>query len=218
MSIQLIATIGGLALLDTLSPATIGVTIYLLLSERRQLASRLFVYLAVVAGVYFTLGVCMMLGLDAVAGAAASIFENRVTSWVLFSVGAVLFIASFFVPTKKKRELPQVKARSLGAMAALGLTTSIVEASSAFPYFAAIGLMVSSELNMLQWLPLLLGYNFIMVLPPILLYMLHILFGRSMQQPLNKLREKAASLSGSALSWIMCIVGLLLIFNTLDYL
>jgi len=218
MSIQLIATIGGLALLDTISPATIGVTIYLLLSDTRRLASRLLVYLAVVAGVYFALGVCMMLGLDAIAGIAASVFENRIISWIIFGIGAILFIASFFIPTKKTKELPKVKSRSLGAMALLGLTTSLVEAGSAFPYFAAIGLMVNSELNVLQWGPLLLGYNVVMVLPPILLYVVHVLFGRRIQQPLNRLREKVMSLSGSALSWIMCIVGLLLIFNSLDYL
>lgn len=75
MSIQLLVTIGGLALLDTLSPATIGVTLYLLLSETRRLGSRLFVYLSVVAGVYFVIGVCLMLGMEALAHTFTSFFK-----------------------------------------------------------------------------------------------------------------------------------------------
>lgn len=218
MSIQLLVTIGGLALLDTLSPATIGVTIYLLLSETRRLASRLFVYLSVVAGVYFVLGVCLMLGMEALVHIFTSFFQNRLVSWILFGIGVLLFVASFYVPTKKRKELPKARSYRLGAMAILGLTTSLVEAGTAFPYFAAIGLMASAELNMLQWLPILIGYNFVMVLPPLWLYGMYLLFGRRARRPLNRLSEKVGAMSGSALSWIMCIVGLLLIFNSLDYL
>ncbi|EGL20184.1 hypothetical protein HMPREF9413_4050 [Paenibacillus sp. HGF7] len=39
-----------------------------------------------------------------------------------------------------------------------------------------------------------------------------------MQRPLEKLQIKISKHSGSAISWIMCIVGLILIFNSLDYL
>lgn len=218
MSIQLLVTIGGLALLDTLSPATIGVTLYLLLSETRRLGSRLYVYLSVVAGVYFVIGVCLMLGMEALAHTFTSFIQNRLVSWILFGIGALLFIASFYVPTKKRKELPRVRSYSLGAMAILGLTTSLVEAGTAFPYFAAIGLMASAELNMLQWLPILFGYNFVMVLPPLFLYGMYLLFGRRARRPLNRLSEKVGAMSGSALSWVMCIVGLLLIFNSLDFL
>ena len=37
-------------------------------------------------------------------------------------------------------------------------------------------------------------------------------------KPLEKLRMKIANSTGSALSWIMCIVGFLLILNSPDYL
>lgn len=218
MSVQLLVTIGALALLDTISPAMIGVTVYLLFSETRQLGTRLVVYLSVVVAIYFAIGVCLMLGLDVLVTSVSSIFQNRVVSWIMFSMGAVLFIASFYVPTKKTRELPTFRSLNWGAMVALGITTILIEAGTAFPNFAAIGMMVSEGLGPFQWLPVLIGYNFVMILPPILIYLLHILFGRRMHGPLNRLREKVNGMSGSTLSWILCIVGLLLIFNTLDYL
>ncbi|OPA79496.1 hypothetical protein BVG16_08510 [Paenibacillus selenitireducens] len=210
--------VGGLALLDTLSPATLGVTIYLLLTEKERLSSRLMIYLVTVAAFYFVVGVALMLGLDVLLAAFSSIFQNRIMSWVMLIIGGILFIASFYYPKSKKSDLPGPKSQSKTSMIALGFTTALIEVGTAFPYFAAIGLMTTSNLTVFEWLPILAGYNFIMVLPPLILFTLHLLLGRVMQRPLERLRIKLSKHSGSAISWIMCIVGLILIFNSLDYL
>ncbi|RJE86273.1 hypothetical protein D3P07_19570 [Paenibacillus sp. 1011MAR3C5] len=218
MSNELLITVGGLAILDTLSPAALGVTVYLLLTEKERLSSRLMIYLATVAAFYFSVGVALMLGLDALLPAVSTILENRMVSWGLFIIGAILFIASFYYPKSKKKSVPRPKSKSMAAMIALGFTTSLIEVGTAFPYFAAIGLMTTHHLPIFQWLPMLAGYNVIMVLPPLVVFALHVLLGRVMQRPLEKLQAYISKHSGSAISWIMCIVGLILIFNTLDYL
>jgi len=218
MSIELLLMVGGLALLDMLSPTALGVTVYLLLTEKERLSSRLMIYLLTVAGLYFLVGVSLMLGLDALMPVFSSIFQNRIVSWVMLISGGALFIASFYYPKSKRSELPRPKSKSKASMVALGFTTSLIEVGAAFPYFAAIGLMTTSNLPAFQWLPILAGYNFIMVLPPLIMFILHLLFGRMMQRPLERLRIKLMKHSGSAISWIMCIVGLILIFNSLDYL
>ncbi|MGX4588352.1 GAP family protein [Paenibacillus chitinolyticus] len=218
MGNELILIVGGLALLDTLSPATLGVTVYLLLTERERLNSRLMIYLLTVAGVYFVVGVSLMLGLDVVMASFSSIFQNRIVSWVMLIIGGILFTASFYYPKSKISDLPKPKSKSMASMVALGFTTSLIEVGTAFPYFAAIGLMTTSKLAVFQWLPILAGYNFIMVLPPLIVFTLHLLLGRVMQRPLESLRIRLSKYSGSAMSWIMCIVGLILIFNSLDYL
>ncbi|MCY9517823.1 GAP family protein [Paenibacillus apiarius] len=218
MSNELLLMIGGLALMDTLSPATLGVTAYLLLTEKERLSSRLMIYLLTVAGFYFLVGVALKLGLGVILEAFSTVFQNRIVSWVMLIIGGVLFIASFYVPQSEKSELPRPRSKSKAAMVALGFTTSIIEVGTAFPYFAAIGLMTTSDLALYQWFPLLAAYNVVMVLPPLIVYVLHVLFGHAMQKPLESLRLKIAKHSGSALSWVMCIVGLLLIFNSLDYL
>ncbi|MGW9124950.1 GAP family protein [Paenibacillus chitinolyticus] len=218
MGNELILIVGGLALLDAISPATLGVTVYLLLTERERLNSRLMIYLLTVAGVYFVVGVSLMLGLDAVMASFSSIFQNRIVSWVMLIIGGILFIASFYYPKSKISGLPKPKSKNMASMVALGFTTSLIEVGAAFPYFAAIGLMTTSKLAVFQWLPILAGYNFIMVLPPLIVFTLHVLLGRVMQRPLESLRIRLSKYSGSAVSWIMCIVGLILIFNSLDYL
>lgn len=218
MTTELLLSVGAMSLLDTLSPATIGVTVYLLLAARDRLIPRLLVYLMTVAGFYFFVGASLMLGLDAIFESASGILQNRTISWIMAITGGALFIASFYVPTNKKSEPPRPKAKSIGAMIALGFTTSLIEVATALPYFAAIGLMTTAELTVVQWVPILVAYNFIMVLPPLLLFGLHIVFGRLMQRPLEKLRVKIANSSGSALSWIMCIAGVILLLNSIDNL
>lgn len=218
MSIELLLSIGGLALLDTLSPATIGVTVYLLLTETKSLASRLVIYLLTVAGFYFSVGVMLMLGMGVLLDSVASLFQSRAVSWVIFIMGVGLFIASFYSPQKGNTELPRPKSKSRFSMVALGFTTALIEVGTAFPYFAAIGLMTTADLTPYQWLPVMSGYNLIMVLPSLILFMLYLLFGRMMQRPLERLQMSIAKQSGSVLSWVLCIVGLILIANSLDYL
>ncbi|EEM13735.1 hypothetical protein CN535_22730 [Bacillus pseudomycoides] len=218
MSTELLLLIGGLALLDTLSPATLGVTVYLLLTDKERLTKRLLVYLLTIAGFYFAVGVSLMLGLDFLLEIISGVFQNRIVSWTFFIIGVILFIASFYVPTKKSSDLPAPKSKSILSMVALGFTTSLIEVGTAFPYFAAIGIMTTSNLSWVEWSSILAGYNFIMVLPSLVLFLFYLLFGRWMQTSLEKLRVKIANNTGSTLSWIMCIVGLILIFNSLDYL
>jgi cytochrome c biogenesis protein CcdA len=218
MSTELLLLIGGLALLDTLSPFTLGVTVYLLLTDKERLTKRLLVYLLTIAGFYFAVGVSLMLGLDFLLEIISGVFQNRIVSWTFFIIGVILLIASFYVPTKKSSDLPTPKSKSILSMVALGFTTSLIEVGTAFPYFVAIGIMTTSNLSWVEWSSILAGYNFIMVLPSLVLFLFYLLFGRWMQTSLEKLRVKLANNTGSALSWIMCIVGLILISNSLDYL
>lgn len=218
MSTELLLLIGGLALLDTLSPFTLGVTVYLLLTDKERLTKRLLVYLLTIAGFYFVVGVSLMLGLDFLLEIISGVFQNRIVSWTFFIIGVILLIASFYVPTKKSSDLPTPKSKSILSMVALGFTTSLIEVGTAFPYFVAIGIMTTSNLSWVEWSSILAGYNFIMVLPSLVLFLFYLLFGRWMQTSLEKLRVKLANNTGSALSWIMCIVGLILISNSLDYL
>lgn len=66
MSMLTITAVLGLAVVDMLSPALIGVTLYLLLARPRRTGLLLGVYLATVAAAYLLLGVVLMVGLGAV--------------------------------------------------------------------------------------------------------------------------------------------------------
>jgi len=218
MGTDILIYLGGLALLDTLSPTIIGVTLFLVLTDNRNLTSRFLAYLLTVGLLYFSLGIIMMLGLNFIIEAFSNIFQNKIVSWVIFIVGVVLFTASFFIPANKKSNIPKPKTQSIFSIIIIGITTFIIEAGMALPYFAAIGLLTTTDMPFYQWLPLIAGYNIIMVLPALLLFLGYKLFGKWINPSLVNLRNKISSGSSSALSWMMCIVGVILIFYTIDYL
>lgn len=215
MSTALLLSVGALALLDTLSPTILGVTVYMLLFEREKVAGRLIVYLGTVACFYFVAGLILMLGLDTLTKAITNITDNMIVSRGMFIIGLALFIGSFFVPTKKtETKVWKPKSASMLAMVVLGFTTGLVEVGTALPYFAAIGIMTAAHLHPVEWLPMLAGYNVIMVLPGILLLAAHCLFKGWLQGPLERIRLYIEKNSGSALSWMMTIAGLILLLNS----
>ncbi|WP_454191172.1 GAP family protein [Paenibacillus sp. Marseille-Q7038] len=218
MNTELLLMIGGLSLLDTLSPATLGVTVYLLLTEKKKVGLRLIVYLFTVIGFYFIAGVAMKLGFGFFIDMFSSFLQNRVVSWMLFIVGGILFIWSFYVPKRKKTVFTSPTTKTNSRMIALGVTTSLVEVGTALPYFTAIALMTNAGLIWYEWLPILFVYNVVMVLPPLILYMLYLLLGSVMQKPLKSIQNYVSNSSSSLASWIMCIVGVLLMLYSVDYL
>ncbi|NRG47059.1 hypothetical protein HRF87_20200, partial [Bacillus sp. CRN 9] len=84
MGTDLLVYLGGLALLDTLSPTIIGVTLFLILTDNKNLTSRLFSYLFTVVILYFSLGIVMMLGLNYIIETFSNILQNKIFSWIIF--------------------------------------------------------------------------------------------------------------------------------------
>lgn len=218
MGTDILIYLGGLALLDTLSPTIIGVTLFLVLTDNKNLTSRLLAYLLTVGLLYFSLGIIMMLGLNFILETFSNIFQNKIVSWGIFIVGVILFTASFFIPANKKSNIPKPKTQSIFSIIIIGITTFIIEAGMALPYFAAIGLLTTTDMPFYQWLPIIAVYNIIMVLPALLLFLGYKLFGKWINPTLVNLRHKVSSGSSSALSWMICIVGVIVIFYTIDYL
>lgn len=218
MNMEILLPIMGLAVLDTLSPTIIGVTLYLLVMEKKRLIRLLSVYLITIAILYFFLGFSLMFGITLSFDFYKELFKHQILSWAIFLIGMIMFIVSFYMP-KKKAAIPSVPSKkNTFTMFFLGFTTFLIEGGTAFPYFAAIGLMSTSNLTLLEWTSILGIYNIIMVLPSIILMVMYTLFGRWLHQPFRKLNDRLSKSKDSTLSWVMCIVGIVLIFASLDYL
>jgi cytochrome c biogenesis protein CcdA len=224
MGLDVVLPVAGLALLDTLSPATIGISIYLLLTAGPRTGRLLTGYLTTVAAFYFALGVALMAGLGAVTDSLGDAVNSRPAYLVQFGIGAALFIGCWFVPTKKKddggdggsgaagrTERRAGRAQTLPAMVGLGVTTGLLEAATALPYLAAIGLMTSADLDPAQWGPLLAGYTVVMVLPGALLYLVWRVAGERVRSRFERFRDWLRANSGETLAWIMGIAGVLLV-------
>jgi len=208
--------LGGLALLDTLSPTIIGVTLFLIVADNRNLTSRLLSYLFTVVILYFSLGLLLMLGFNYIVEAFTDFFQSEAFKWGVFIAGAILFVGSYFIPKNKKSNTLQPKTQSIFSMVIMGFLTFLIEAGTALPYFAAIGLLTTMDTPLSNSLPIIAAYNIMMILPALLIFLGYKVFGKRMNSTWVKLRNKVSSHSNSTLSWIMCIVGVILILYSID--
>ena len=205
----------GLALLDTLSPTTLGVSLFVLLNGARRPARPLLAYLGTVALFYFALGCALMLGLGAALNHLSHLADSPAVGWGMVVLGGALFVYSWVMPTKSSAPRRPASLRTT-TMIGLGLATGLLEAGTALPYLGAIGVMGTAGLAVTTWMPMLAAYNLIMVLPPVLLYLGHRIFGERLRPRLERWREKVDSGSREALAWIIGIVGLVLVLNGLQ--
>src|SRR5699024_3364979 len=97
MNIELLVLIGVLALTDTLSTTTLGVTVYVLIREEEHFTSRLLVYLLVVATFYFTVGIMLMLGIDSIMRTFSGVKENTFLNQFILIIGIGLVIRGIYV-------------------------------------------------------------------------------------------------------------------------
>lgn len=206
--------VAGLALLDTLSPATLGISLYVLLSGARSVARPLFAFLATVALFYFALGCALMLGFGLLLDALGGLVRGAAFGWATAAVGAGLLVAGFFVPTGPRAQRRPASFRT-SAMVGLGLATGLLEGGTAFPYFGAVGIMTTAGLPATSWVPLLAAYTAVMVLPPVLLYLGHRALGERLRPRLERWRTRVEAGSREAMGWIIGLVGFLLLANGL---
>lgn len=218
MTIGLLAPVFGLALLDSLNPSALAVTLYLLLAGK-SIAPKVLTYVAAVFLAYFGIGALLMLGLGAVVAGFGEYFESPVAYGIQGVIGAAMLLYSFLAPGGKDKgtatRLP--RSQRLGAIFLLGLTITVVEFSTALPYLAAIGILTNADLAAAQWLPILIAYNLIFVSPPLLLLLAYRLSGDRLQARFARYRERLQKEARATWLWIVGILGFLLLVASLRY-
>ena len=196
----------ALALVDSINPSAIVVTLYLLTRER--VIAQVLVYVAAIFATYCTLGAILMLGLDALLPSLRAAGNSR-AGFIVQAVigGAMLFYALRAPATAGAAPSREPGASTYAALALLGVTVTAMELPTAVPYFGAIALLTSAELPVGQWLPLLILYNAIFVLPPLLLLAAHVAFGARMDARYADLRARLQAGAREAMLWIMGLAG-----------
>lgn len=215
MGIGMLAGLGALALVDSTSFGTLVIPVFLMLT-RTPVVRRMLVYLGTVAGFYFVVGVALLLGLMPLVEKVGALLETRVFRWGELAAGAGLVWLSFRLDPKRRRadraarthaRIAAVGDSSMG-MAALGVTAASLEVATMFPYLAAIGLLLSADLSPAVWVPTLAAYNFVMVLPALVLLALRLAAAERIRGPLDRLGNWLSRHSASALSWTVFLIGI----------
>jgi cytochrome c biogenesis protein CcdA len=204
----------GLAVLDSINPSALAMTVYLLL-QGGFYVPRVMSYLVAVFATYLSIGVLLMLGL----GSVGEYVEGPGAYVVQGIAGALLLGYAVFAPGKPpgEKRIRTPRSRGLGAIFLLGVTITVVEFSTAFPYLGAIAILTNADLAAARWLPVLVGYNLIFVLPPFLLMALYVTFGARLRGRFQRFRESFGRSSRETLLWATGLVGFFLLADSLAY-
>jgi len=101
MNTEDLATLGILALVDSLSIGTLLIPVFFLIAPKLR-AGRMLVYLLTIAGFYFAVGILLLAGASVLFGTFRGVLESSVGQWLQLIVGAVLLIVAIAMPTKPK--------------------------------------------------------------------------------------------------------------------
>jgi cytochrome c biogenesis protein CcdA len=202
----------ALALVDSINPSAIVVTLYLLSRERAP--AQVGVYVVAIFLTYLVLGVMMMLGIDALLLSLRTTGGGRLGLIVQSLIGLAMLLYAVGAPTTA-RSAPRVPptANTYAALLFLGVTVTTMELPTAVPYIGAIALLTTADLTMARWLPLLILYNAIFVLPPVLLLVAHIVFGGRLDARYAALRARLQAGARETMLWILGLVGGGLLFT-----
>jgi cytochrome c biogenesis protein CcdA len=207
----------ALALVDSINPSAIVVTLYLL--SRERVPAQVAVYVAAIFVTYLTLGTVMMSGIDALLPSLPQTGSGRLVLIVQGVIGLAMLLYAIRPPmTTTSAPRGEPSASTYTALAVLGVTVTAMELPTAVPYFGAIALLTSADLPIAQWLPLLVLYNAIFVLPPILLLVGHIVVGRRLDARYAQIRERLEAGARETMLWIFGLVGgALLVTSVVEY-
>ncbi len=187
---ELLLAVAGLALLDSLNPATIvGMALILLLpGEQRSAKGAAFVigaYLTV-----FCVGVGIYLGADAAAQVIADgLVWLRRLAFGLATL-ALLWSAARRLRTYRRPAIALPAWLTVKTAAPFGVLVTAADLPNAFPYFIAIERLVAAELAIGTGLLVLAGYALVYCLPCLLLLAGGTLWGDKVRSRLQNLFDR----------------------------
>ena len=198
-----------LALVDSINPSAIVVTLYLLSTAGSGVLVRVIVYVSAIFVTYLLLGVMMVLGIESLLPSLGGLFRGRVGLVVQSLVGLALLIYSLTASTNRQSSpvVARPPARTYAALVMLGISVTAMELPTAIPYFAAIALISEAGLPIRVWAPLLGVYNVIFVLPPIALLVGHLVLQRQLAESYAALRQRLESGARETMLWVAGLVG-----------
>ncbi|WP_305092644.1 GAP family protein [Prescottella sp. R16] len=225
----LLASLVGLALVDSTSIGTLVLPVWMLLAPGRPPVGRIVRYLVAIAGFYLLVGMALLtaarIGLDV----GGRMLDSSAAKAVQLAVGAALFALSFRFDSKKRRDRGEssrvvrwrdraLSAGGSGGVTTLALSVGTLELITMVPYLAAIALIVSVGAPAALSIPLLAAYCVVMILPAVALLGLRMLVGQHADGILHNLDEFFTRNADSAVGWAMGIAGFLLAMDAANVL
>ena len=211
--------VGAIALPDSINPSLILTGIYLAAgphAKRRTAMFAIAVFVVTAAG-----GVVIALGLADLVTSLLPSLSVKVKYWLFVAGGVSLVLGGTAIWIKRRelvarRRLTTTEGRAGQSAVALGAGIAGVELLTAFPYFAAIGIIAGSGVSAPGKLFLLGLYNVIYVLPLIGIAVACAVMGDGAAESLGRMKDKALNRWPFVAAPLAAVVGLgLIVFGVL---
>ena len=186
---HLLAAVLLIAVADSVNPSTLAPALYL--AAGRMAVRSLFGFIAGVLVVYVVGGLVLLLGpgqallgLLPRPGDEVRVLLEVCVGAALFAVASVLWLGR----SRVARQVTKNQGRVDRSSFLLGMGIVVIELPTAFPYFAAIALMIGSGKDIPIQVGLLLAFNVVFVAPLLAIMIVRSLTGEHGRSWLERLR------------------------------
>jgi cytochrome c biogenesis protein CcdA len=216
----LLLSLIAIALVDSLNPSIILMTLYLLSTEKPL--NRTTAYISGVFLTNWALGLLAYFGL----GAVFSVLIDRVvnaSAWWVYALelvaGIALLVAAYSVNTSKDAKLhKKPKAIDPRATFVLGIVATFIEFSTAAPYLAAIAVLTRADVSSLYAVFSFAVYNIVYVIIPLALFAVYLYKKEQATPTLARINKKLSHWVKKAMRVVFVLLGILLIADFIAYL
>jgi cytochrome c biogenesis protein CcdA len=220
MTIHLVFSFLILALVDSLNPSIILMTLFLLSTPKPE--KRTASYISAVFLTNWILGLLVYFGL----GAALSMVINKIiytTAWWAYGIELIaalaLLVTAFLMKTEQDASLKkEPKNINPAATFSLGVGFTFIEFSTAAPYLGAIAMLSKVEASPLSAIITLGLYNVVYVGIPLVLFGIFLVKREQAQPLLARINRKISHWIKRIARIAFFVLGLLLLADFIGYL
>lgn len=213
-----------LALADSVSVATLAIPIWFLLAPGKPRYGLIWVYLLVVAALYWVLGVGLLMILPSVSAALETVVTSDTGHLIRAVVGCSLMLfAAWYGLVHRPRErrtagvLGRLREGAVGRamlVAVVGVSAEIV---TMVPYLAAISRLDAAHLPLLVSATALLGYGLVMIAPAAVLIGSAMVLRARMDKPLEAVESWLRRNAQENTAWLIALLGFIIFAGTQQY-
>lgn len=228
LSIELLAGLVILALIDSTSFGTLLIPVWLLTAPDEPRQGRILLFLGTVAVLYFALGLALLGGLSGLADEVGAWMDRRPMRIAQLVVALGLMVAGLAIEPLTKAGKAKKAARrvargpgrvqiwrrrvldgsaSPAGVVGLAMTATVAEAASMVPYLAALGMLTASSLTLAESGMVLVGYCLVMIGPALLLVAARTVLHDRTRPLLERIEGWMTRNAGEMTAWVLFLVG-----------